>query len=189
MTESISSFASGITGTGGIVGPLTQGQQALRTTGSIIGGIGSAASAFGSFATTVGGIAAPILQTEGIRRETEARAEARESQADILLEQAATEKIARITETGNKRRAAERFRGAQAAAFGKAGVALTGSALKVIEQTAEEQERDIIISRFESGRRQQRLEAEARQQQRLAQQERIAGITRVTQSLLTRSFG
>ena len=111
-------------------------------------------------------------------------AKAGREQEKLFRQQAALEKVAATEEERQTRREGQRLRSAQLARFGKAGVTLTGTPAFVLAETAEEQERDVLLIRFGGESKAQRAIAEGKLARSRGQQALVGGIVGAGTTLL-----
>ncbi len=132
-----------------------------------------------SIALAGGGISALGQFQEG-----QAQARGEEFNASVARQEQAIIDAKRKVERKTERRSKERFISAQAANFAKAGVALTGSPLDVIEDSTANLELDIILNDISASIQRSRLESEVEQSKIQAARARAAGTTRAGLTLL-----
>jgi hypothetical protein len=113
-----------------------------------------------------------------------AGARAAQAQGKIAGQQAEIERRAASVDERNQRNSAMRYRAAQRAAYSGSGVTTTGTALNVLAQTAEEQERDALAIRYGGQLRSARAISEKSLAKRRGQASLVSGFGQAGQTLL-----
>ena len=139
-----------------------------------------------SFANLFTGITAGAGIFEAISALAEGKAieGAAQFNADMARQNAELSKAKRAVIGRRKRKRLKSFVSTQKALFAKAGVTLSGSPLRVIEETLAEGELDIIIGNINASIEQSRFESQAREDELTALRARTAGKVRAGLTLL-----
>ena len=140
---------------------------AIGTTALAIMGLGMGLSAYGQY------------------QEGRQRAQAEEYNADVARQQAEIVKARSKIEVLQQRKRAVSFRSTQEALYSKAGVTLSGSPLKVMEESWANAELDILMTEFDAFTQASRLQSEATQREAAAKARKTAGYTRAGTTLLS----
>jgi len=118
-------------------------------------------------------------------QEGQQRAETEEYNANLSRQQAEIVKARGKLDVFRQKKSAKSFTSTQQAIYSKAGVALSGSPLSVIEESAANAELDILLTEFNTYSQASRLESEATESEYAAKMQRISGYKRAGTTLLT----
>ena len=140
--------------------------------------------AVASSALTIFSLASTGFTAWGQAQEGEERASTEQFNADILRQKGKIVKARSRLNILRQRKEAKTVMSTQQALYSKAGVALTGSPLQVIEESAANAELDILITEFNTLMEVSRLESEAQEKVRLAKAEKRMGRVRAGKTLL-----
>jgi len=132
-------------------------------------------------------LASSGVEAIGQVQEGRQRADAENFNAQISKQQAEIVKVRGRLDVMRQRRIAKSFTSEQQALYSKAGVVLSGSPLKVIEESAANAELDILLTEFDTATQARRLESEAERSKELARAEKSSGYVRAGKTLLTAS--
>jgi len=130
-------------------------------------------------------LAMGAISAYGQFQEGQQRADAEEYNADIARQQAGLVQSKAKLDVYRQRKEMATFRGRQEALYSKAGVVLSGSALKVMQESAANAEFGIIMTELNAQRESSRYMSEADRGMSKAKAERTAGYVRAGTTLLS----
>jgi hypothetical protein len=147
---------------------------------AVTGAASSVASAYGTKLSAKGN----AIIAQGQVDESYAQATAIEQQASAKDADIRTTSLATKYDIQQQRKVDRMVRGRMLSQIGKSGVELEGSTMDVLAKTAQEQELNIITTRYNSRIAQERLQGEARALRVTAQNVRASGHLRASGTLL-----
>jgi hypothetical protein len=142
--------------------------------------VAAGASAIGSAAMT----AAPFVAAGGSILSGVQGMQAGKAQAKIAMQQSELEKRSAADAASSESDRARRYRAAQIARFGASGVTMTGTPTNVFEQTAFQQEKDILAIKYGGDLRSRRALGEAEMAKSQARSSLIGGFTGAGSSMI-----